>query len=114
RPYTGKGAAEHTVLLAHRNARLVVGGTACLACVAFADGQHGPLFSPANRGCRFGEGLVVAWPEKKNMARVISAEAERFPIEGVFTISRGSKTEAEVITCTVREGDNAGCGECVP
>jgi L-alanine-DL-glutamate epimerase-like enolase superfamily enzyme len=48
------------------------------------------------------------------MARVISVEAERFPIEGVFTISRGSKTEAEVITCTIREGDNAGRGECVP
>lgn len=48
------------------------------------------------------------------MARVISVEAERFSIEGVFTISRGSKTEAEVITCTIREGDNAGRGECVP
>ena len=48
------------------------------------------------------------------MARVISVEAERFPIEGVFTISRGSKTEAEVITCTIREGSNAGRGECVP
>jgi L-alanine-DL-glutamate epimerase-like enolase superfamily enzyme len=48
------------------------------------------------------------------MARVISVEAERFPIAGVFTISRGSKTEAEVITCTIREGDHAGRGECVP
>jgi L-alanine-DL-glutamate epimerase-like enolase superfamily enzyme len=48
------------------------------------------------------------------MARVISVEAERFPIAGVFTISRGSKTQAEVITCTIREGDNAGRGECVP
>lgn len=48
------------------------------------------------------------------MARVISVEAERFPIDGVFTISRGSKTEAEVITCTIREGNNAGRGECVP
>lgn len=48
------------------------------------------------------------------MARVISVEAESFPIAGVFTISRGSKTEAEVITCTIREGGNAGRGECVP
>ena len=38
------------------------------------------------------------------MARVISVEAERFPIAGTFTISRGSKTEAEVITCTISEG----------
>jgi L-alanine-DL-glutamate epimerase-like enolase superfamily enzyme len=48
------------------------------------------------------------------MARVISVEAERFPIAGIFTISRGSKTEAEVITCTIREGDHSGRGECVP
>ena len=38
------------------------------------------------------------------MARVISVEAERFPIAGTFTISRGSKTEAEVITCTISRG----------
>jgi L-alanine-DL-glutamate epimerase-like enolase superfamily enzyme len=48
------------------------------------------------------------------MARVISVEAERFPIAGTFTISRGSKTEAEVITCTISDGDNRGWGECVP
>ncbi|MBZ9854793.1 dipeptide epimerase [Mesorhizobium sp. CA13] len=48
------------------------------------------------------------------MARVISVEAERFPIAGTFTISRGSKTEAEVITCTISEGDYTGRGECVP
>lgn len=48
------------------------------------------------------------------MARVISVEAERFPIAGTFTISRGSKTEAEVITCTISDGANRGWGECVP
>ncbi|MER8462883.1 N-acetyl-D-Glu racemase DgcA [Mesorhizobium sp. M1396] len=48
------------------------------------------------------------------MARVISVEAERFPIAGTFTISRGSKTEAEVICCTISDGGNAGRGECVP
>lgn len=48
------------------------------------------------------------------MARVISVEAERFPIAGTFTISRGSKTEAEVISCTISDGDNRGWGECVP
>ena len=31
------------------------------------------------------------------MRRVLSVAAERFPIAGIFTISRGSKTEAEVI-----------------
>ena len=48
------------------------------------------------------------------MARVISVEAERFPIAGVFTIARGSKTVAEVITCTISDGSYIGRGECVP
>jgi L-alanine-DL-glutamate epimerase-like enolase superfamily enzyme len=48
------------------------------------------------------------------MGRVLLAEAERFPIAGTFTISRGSKTEAEVITCTISDGDATGRGECVP
>ncbi|TIR88070.1 MAG: dipeptide epimerase, partial [Mesorhizobium sp.] len=48
------------------------------------------------------------------MARVISVEAERFPIAGTFTISRGSKTEAEVITVTIADNGHVGRGECVP
>ncbi|WP_442578161.1 N-acetyl-D-Glu racemase DgcA [Mesorhizobium sp. ASY16-5R] len=48
------------------------------------------------------------------MARVLLAEVERFPIAGTFTISRGSKTEAEVVCCTLTDGGHAGRGECVP
>lgn len=48
------------------------------------------------------------------MSRVLSVEDERFPIAGTFTISRGSKTEAEVITCTISESGFVGRGECVP
>lgn len=48
------------------------------------------------------------------MARVISVEPESFPIAGAFTISRGTKTEAEVILCTVRQDGHTGRGECVP
>ncbi|WP_027166349.1 N-acetyl-D-Glu racemase DgcA [Mesorhizobium sp. WSM3224] len=48
------------------------------------------------------------------MTRVISVEMERFPIAGTFTISRGSKTEAEVITVTIADGGRSGRGECVP
>ncbi|RJT29237.1 dipeptide epimerase [Mesorhizobium waimense] len=48
------------------------------------------------------------------MARVISVESERFPIAGTFTISRGSKTEAEVITVTIGDNGHIGRGECVP
>lgn len=46
--------------------------------------------------------------------RDLFVEAERFPIAGSFTISRGSKTEAAVLTCTIKAGDNVGRGECVP
>ncbi|MBD0416186.1 N-acetyl-D-Glu racemase DgcA [Oryzicola mucosus] len=48
------------------------------------------------------------------MARCISVEAERFPIAGTFTISRGSKTEAEVLACTITQDGFSGRGECVP
>ena len=39
---------------------------------------------------------------------------ERFPIAGAFTISRGSRTEAVVVTATVGDGVHEGRGECVP
>ncbi len=46
--------------------------------------------------------------------RSLDIESERFPLARAFTISRGSKTEAEVIVCVIREGDAIGRGECVP
>jgi L-alanine-DL-glutamate epimerase-like enolase superfamily enzyme len=39
---------------------------------------------------------------------------ERWPIAGSFTISRGSKTEAHVVTVTLEDGGHTGRGECVP
>lgn len=39
---------------------------------------------------------------------------ERWPIAGSFTISRGSKTEAHVVTVTLEDDGHAGHGECVP
>ncbi len=48
------------------------------------------------------------------MARQLTTQSESFPIAGLFTISRGSKTQAEVITCTVGEAESLGRGECVP
>jgi L-alanine-DL-glutamate epimerase-like enolase superfamily enzyme len=44
----------------------------------------------------------------------ITVAEDVFPLAEVFTISRGSKTEAQVLTVTI-EGDGArGMGECVP
>lgn len=48
------------------------------------------------------------------MRRHLEATIETFPIAGLFTISRGSKTEAEVVTCTIHEDGLSGRGECVP
>ncbi|RWX75504.1 dipeptide epimerase [Neorhizobium lilium] len=48
------------------------------------------------------------------MTRHLEATIESFPIAGIFTISRGSKTQADVITCTITENGVAGRGECVP
>ncbi|MBZ9604819.1 N-acetyl-D-Glu racemase DgcA [Phyllobacterium chamaecytisi] len=47
---------------------------------------------------------------------VVSVEisVERWPIAGTFTISRGSKTEAAIVLCTLSDGTFTGRGECVP
>ncbi len=44
----------------------------------------------------------------------LSVTEERFALAEVFTISRGSKTEAAVLTVTVEDGGAVGRGECVP
>ncbi|NRG17979.1 dipeptide epimerase [Rhizobiales bacterium] len=44
----------------------------------------------------------------------LSVVAESWPIEGGFTISRGSRTHADVVVVTLREGTRIGRGECVP
>ncbi len=44
----------------------------------------------------------------------LAVAVERFPIAGAFTISRGSRTEAVVVTATVSGGGVSGRAECVP
>ncbi len=44
----------------------------------------------------------------------LTVSRESFPLREVFTISRGSKTEAQVLTVTVTREGIAGRGECVP
>jgi L-Ala-D/L-Glu epimerase len=48
------------------------------------------------------------------MTTIVSAEIEHFPIAGHFTIARGSKTEAVVVSVTLEKGGHAGRGECTP
>jgi len=48
------------------------------------------------------------------MPRNLDIQMNSFPIAGTFTISRGAKTSAEVITCTLTESGAKGWGESVP
>ncbi len=50
----------------------------------------------------------------KREAGMISVTADVFRLAQVFTISRGSRTEARVLTVRVARGGAAGRGECVP
>ncbi|MFN3644510.1 MAG: N-acetyl-D-Glu racemase DgcA [Gemmobacter sp.] len=45
---------------------------------------------------------------------MIAARVETFRLAQVFTIARGSRTEARVLTATVARGGATGRGECVP
>lgn len=48
------------------------------------------------------------------MLRTLDAKHDRFPLSRPFRISRGTKTAADVVTVTIREGDAVGRGEAVP
>jgi len=48
------------------------------------------------------------------MARILSAQAQTWPIRGTFRIARGARTEITVVVATLRHGDFTGHGECVP
>ena len=45
---------------------------------------------------------------------MITITADRFRLAQAFTISRGSKTEAQVLTVRISRGGVTGWGECVP
>jgi L-alanine-DL-glutamate epimerase-like enolase superfamily enzyme len=44
----------------------------------------------------------------------LNLASEAWPVRGAFTISRGSRTETEVVVAELREGEHRGRGECVP
>jgi L-Ala-D/L-Glu epimerase len=48
------------------------------------------------------------------MSMHISAQEEVWPLKEVFRISRGSRTEAQVVVVTVSDGEHVGSGEGVP
>ena len=44
----------------------------------------------------------------------LDARAEQWPLAAAFVISRGSKTEAEVVVAEISDGPHRGRGEAVP
>lgn len=44
----------------------------------------------------------------------LAIQHDRFKIRGLFSISRGSRTHADVVTVTLSDGDSVGRGECTP
>lgn len=46
--------------------------------------------------------------------RHLTVTLESWPLAKTFTISRGSKSSAEVVVATIFDGDAVGRGECVP
>src|ERR1700682_4775408 len=48
------------------------------------------------------------------LATTLSAQINRWPIVGSFTISRGAKTEAVTVVAEVSRDGHTGRGECVP
>ena len=44
----------------------------------------------------------------------LTIRTERWPIAGSFAISRGAKTEAQVVVAEISDGAVTGRGECVP
>ncbi len=54
------------------------------------------------------------WGKKKGGSVEISVTRDVFRLAQVFTISRGSRSEAQVLTVRISDGDVTGWGECVP
>ncbi|HXW26741.1 MAG TPA: N-acetyl-D-Glu racemase DgcA [Xanthobacteraceae bacterium] len=48
------------------------------------------------------------------MSLALTVRTERWPVAGVFTIARGSRSEAVVVVVELSDGHATGRGECVP
>ena len=64
-------------------------------------------------GLCFGSSLH-SFPSVPRNLLSIDAREEVWPLKEPFRISRGSRTEAQVVVVTVSDGEHIGRGECVP
>ena len=60
------------------------------------------------------EDLSIFGKMKRGRIMQITVTRDIFKLAQVFTISRGSRTEAQVLTVRITEGGVTGWGECVP
>jgi L-alanine-DL-glutamate epimerase-like enolase superfamily enzyme len=58
--------------------------------------------------------MAFLLPRPAPQCSMINIEHHRFALREVFTISRGSKTHADVITVRITRGGHRAQGECVP
>ncbi len=62
-----------------------------------------------------GKGAAEIGPDRREERMMtLQCATENFPLAETFTIARGSKTEARVVTVTITRDGIAGRGECVP
>lgn len=54
------------------------------------------------------------WRDQHGARRMITATTDSFALGRIFTIARGSKTHAQVVTVHITRGGVTGRGECVP
>src|SRR3978361_57516 len=57
---------------------------------------------------------MAAEDKSMPLALSLSVRTESWPIAGSFSISRGAKTEAQVVVAELSDGRHKGRGECVP
>jgi L-alanine-DL-glutamate epimerase-like enolase superfamily enzyme len=57
---------------------------------------------------------LEADPERGVSGLKLRVAIERWPLREAFTISRGAKTEAQVVVASLSDGRHTGRGECVP
>src|SRR4029453_3192223 len=75
-------------------------------------GEDAPLRSEAQ--CRHQPPWATVGRQMSPSPISLTTRAERWPIAGTFTISRGAKTEAAVVVAELSDGHHRGRGECVP
>src|SRR5690606_15943956 len=84
---------------------------------ALPRGNRGPLWH-AGRRSDTDRRRPARRPHRRDLRRAmtlrVTTRIETWPIAGSFVISRGARTEAQVVVAEVSDGTHTGRAECVP